>query len=487
MKGGSKLFPTESYALTDAMPALYTAHRDIILEMYNQHIVHSESRSDFNTAPHVAQWLSTPTVIMMLGALAESSNTNNKKIAFEHCILRLTDIGIAALDNPYSLPDWLIHSNFSSENTLCRIKLIHIRTGVRAFNKLDEHPELNDLKHVSLSLQTSRDHRIRTYLKDNQLIIVTTQYTWGLLFKIIALLPNFFPQLETKESLKDMLYAFGNQDYTTWIARYTAWLNTQDCIVNKRKYDLQKTLNTKRALAKRKAEQDICTHLSTIEQALRVLANHYELLEQSRLTLHALNTQEDDISTEFYDYLQKHAYIKAFAVEPPILRLHLEVPLQYYDVNVLKATLNNHRSKLHTDPFLNWLFTKTFIDRTYICYTETVAQIDFNNNRVRATDRTYLMHRLFPQPHLMAVDCWGTNEPFIVKALSEYNPIQAVEQIIASAANLNFADAFVVDHFIRYCYERQDAKTFQYCEDKQFYSINDLYAVYRKETPNETN
>jgi hypothetical protein len=50
-----------------------------------------------------------------------------------------------------------------------------------------------------------------------------------------------------------------------------------------------------------------------------------------------------------------------------------------------------------------------------------------------------------PQPHWHYYGCWGNNKTPITQALRNENYIGAIEQLIASAKNLNWADPPVID------------------------------------------
>lgn len=414
----------------------------------------------------------------------------NELIRFQHISVQYTGAAIERVKTEQRLPSDL--DNFISTPTPTEpcIKIVHINRGVTMFKELDALPNLKEHKALSLTLQENPNHKIRCYteLQQNGVMIVTSEYTWELLRKLIACIPILFPQFDIPEEVLDLMALFGGNDFDKWNTAFQNWISQQNFEDTKLQQDLRylstyhqtSQLNTKHQ-HKVDLEHDIQNYLMT-------LGNLYKNLET--VTFEINNLEQIDIkeNNELYNYIKKHPYLKQVSLyNNNILRFIIQAPFKYYDTDALKAYYKKTDSIITSNNNIARLFNDVFLEREYTLITECPIKFKLDNCTV-SVDRDISDTGLYiPQPHLIGHSCFGSNGPAITKALGQHDYIFAIEQVVASVQNINFTDTTVLRTLIDYIKAYQTRPTLVEQKTGKILSIQDLYNKYKKEDSNETN
>jgi hypothetical protein len=331
------------------------------------------------------------------------------------------------------------------------IKITTIKRGASIFPVLDDIIGVKEHKNISLALQEHKNHKVRCYLSERTLLVVTSEYNADTDRKIVALLPVIFPEQFGKlpAPMNELLNYLGKNDYTAWRAGMISWIDNFDLIKQK----FVELINNKTKNHIISLQRSLSSTRNDISNYLKTLGDLYgkETDFIKRLAIYE-NTPEEE-GADFYEYLKKHRFIKNFDIKNNNLYLDIITPLEFYDDTVLKAYYKSSKSIITEDNKIAQLFDEVFLKGKYQIYTCTKVRIDLGNNiytKWNPDDSLMFAIRCnaIPHPHIMEMGCWGNNGAPIVKALSQQEYIPAIEQIVAATKNINWTDTTVVGRFI---------------------------------------
>lgn len=471
------MFPTNSEQSFNYNPPIYTEHFHLFNDIFNDQI---RLRSVTTRNTH---WFLDSSFIMMVCALLFKNSNNYINFEFKKQVYSNTEID--DFKNSDLVPNFLAKENFNNNNCPT-IKLIYISRGMAFFNYLDSIKELEDIKIISSNIQMNRFHRIRIYNRgENNIICITSGYTWEVLRKLIALFPIFFPNFPMTPLVKELLKLFGVGNYSKWLEAYTIWFNNLELHKEKIKEIFNKVFNSNREEKINTMNNQTNTINLRIEEKLRNLGDLYRQHEELQKVIIAYETLPVQNLEAFYNYITNHKFVKHIKTHNDKLIINFVCPLIYYDIDVLKTFYNNPTNDIHQYQFSSKLFEEVFIKQKYIIYTETVLMFGKNQNTVTRADHTYLTRSAPAHPHIMILNCFGGNATYITEALAKEDYILAFEQIISSLCNINFLD---VSAFKQLCQliELNFSRTQPFIEEvstKTLFSIEEITAqIWKNET-----
>lgn len=410
------------------------------------------------------------------------------KIKFEHKRVQYTLQQINDAHNGL-IPTDFLRSYYSPEEFQPLVRFLHITKGVTIFKELPNCERLTEVKNLSMMLQASSTHKIRVYqnIRQHELLIVTSEYSWELLRKVIALIPLVFPQLNLPNDIIPILSAFGASNFERWYLALTKWLYQHDFMTEKIRKAVAEIVNQQRNSQITSYRDMQATLERQINEALESLGIKYSSLENAIQQLNSLLMSPEQSSDELYQYLKNHQSIKSIDASGSYMYLNIVTPLRYYDLDALKIYYKSSRSTLTSKPKLARLFDEIFFKNKYTLYTETACYIDFSRNIAQTDqDATHLQNQLVKQPHIMSYRCWGNNGREITKLLGKGDYIMAIEQIVAATQNINFVDSTVFEYFIDYMLKDGHRKLSIKDTEGNMLSAYDIFKKYEQEEKNET-
>lgn len=407
---------------------------------------------------------------------------------FEQSLLICTQDDITALKTQDRIPGLIKESNhvmpYNPEN-IGFILVISNKFNQQLFPALDKIKP--DEKAISMILQESIHHRVRVYRETNGYCyrILTNKWSWDMARKLIALMPRLFPHLQVSEEIHDLCKLFGGTDFEVWQNAYNAWITkvkpptkiiNRDEIEQLFKYVLTKqTANLANLL--KKIESDIHTYERTLTSLYRNAQDCKEkIYYQKNKTL---------INDELIEYLQKNQAIVKCRPDPASgeLQLLIRTALNYYDQKAFDANANNPRSDLNKNPEKGLLFKAIYSSTPVLeLWTDIWCRIRIAEAICERAPIT--SYKLLPQPHIHAANCWGDNRSYIEKALIHGEYINAIEQIIAAAKNLNWFDGTIINWLLNaVSSEYANRKTFKIIGTNTFLNYKEAIAyLQNKET-----
>jgi hypothetical protein len=354
------------------------------------------------------------------------------------------------LKNENITPDYMGNNGYYSyrKGKQPGFRVIEIqKNSQRLFPYLDTLKK--DEKPISMALQESVNHRVRVY-KYNQndqeyYTIVCNMWTWDMARKLIALFPKLYTGFEVPEEVEPIFALFGTNKFDEWCSAYNTWVQSLHLLDEIKKAKLSKLINLNKDRQISNIESTIEDLNAKIDNYLADVASKCKTRQQYQQQLIGLrNMQELDVD-DFFTYLQKNKSIERYIVEDNTLTLIIRTAWNYYDEAMFAAIINNPRAKINEYSALSRLFKKIYTPTPrFELWTDTAVNIDFVNYKFSKSDAGHC--KLFPQTHIHNYNCWGGNAALIQKSLGNRDYITMIEQMIAAAKNINWADGIVTGH-----------------------------------------
>ena len=179
-----------------------------------------------------------------------------------------------------------------------------------------------------------------------------------------------------------------------------------------------------------------------------------------------MKIRESDGENELLDYCLAHRNIDLICADESAFSFRVCTRLAYFDEDIAKRVIENGRSFLYcnydtpytggqiTPEEMRLLMTEVFLNQSLSL--RVCAAYSFRESDVRplgghsypdSVTRTHL-----PNPHIDRYSCMGDHIRHIEGCLKNGDYVGAMEQCIASAGSLNFADTTVMHEFIRKIY-----------------------------------
>ncbi len=252
---------------------------------------------------------------------------------------------------------------------------------------------------------------------------------------------------------EEALQAIANRyDFRT--ARITALLKGFES-----RYEKIQLNNAKREL------QSIMSDLASLEERIGDYLRRKRDVDAKLLGLE-MKIREAGEDNEFLEYCLSHKNIDIIGVSDSTISFRVCTRLAYFDEDVAKRIIENDRSLLYrnydnqfsggqiTPEEMKLLMTEVFLNQTlsmrvcaaYSISESNVSPIGGHSYPARIT-KTHM-----PNPHIDRYRCMGNHIRHIESCLMNGDYIAAVEQCVASAGSLNFADTTVMNDFVRKVY-----------------------------------
>lgn len=164
----------------------------------------------------------------------------------------------------------------------------------------------------------------------------------------------------------------------------------------------------------------------------------------------------DGDDSEIMDYFLRNKNLTLIDSSGANVDFIVRAKLEYYDPEMAERAVNNKSSLLYTrgrgvsKEDREKLFRAIFIDNKI--YVNVCAAFQLSINGGVNTRGHYSFGEEFnncmPHPHIDEYNCMGDYVKIVNELMQRHDYIMALEQCIASARSLNFADGTVLGHFI---------------------------------------
>lgn len=147
--------------------------------------------------------------------------------------------------------------------------------------------------------------------------------------------------------------------------------------------------------------------------------------------------------------------------------LTYDAPLIYYDEDILNTLINSSNFTGKQRKILTAIKTKQ-----YRLWSSCNILLDLNTVKMStySKEKTY-----FPHPHIEKYGCFGTHNAALQQWVSSKNYIGMIDQVTATAINLNFADGTVVTNMLRDLMSSfESTKTWEVVETGEMISTREL-------------
>ncbi len=468
------MFPASSLSRND-MPITPTAAND-----FANYAVDKITQRRFHSSPYMndTSWIANWQIHLMLAILHDYT----QDYYFMLRSLSPTITEIAGLD---------LRIEFAASNE--RINIVHVtKNAHRVFNRLGVEYNNFELKGVSLSLQNDAKHTIRVYQKDDKITVFTTDMNWTITRRLIALYPILF-SIEMPDNIKEIFKAFGGSDYNVWYALMTAHYKTLNLHLIAMEKELTKYFAQTVTQVQNKLQNRTDTYKTNIEDYTKSIAQAYQDLRKAEAEIAYLILNPKTQGEDEKQFLLNNRQITAIRTlkygSQTFLQLNIIAPLIHYDADALGTLLKSSSHKLNgTAERIKPLF-EGMREGRFIMNVENVVSIDHRgDNRPHAESRDgdwgrYFQTNFPANPHLERFNCWGSNEPHIMKAIKNNDLIGAVSQMIGAVYNLNVLDSTVFNHFLDKIKDIHDSsQNTSQCildmKDNQHYTIREAVKRY---------
>lgn len=351
-----------------------------------------------------------------------------------------------------------------------------------------------ELKTYSLGLQRSSQHKIRVVKPSNSTVIIYTNvWNYELAYKIMALIPKFFPAYYNmpERGAIDIIKAICNLNIVNFVQTIRFWEDTTKFHQQTNKTLLAQWVKTTYQNTLNKLQKDLNQIKESITQNERILEGYYQTLQIYLEQRHALEAQSDNSENinEIQNYLDSNKSLIYYGWEDNKLNLQIKSTLEYIDIEAAKKIINRWDPTFPaTLIFKALLFNPKFENYHLIVFGD--VYLTLSPPKVVASSRNIAANCL-PSPHLFQYNCWGNNKNIILDALAKGDIILAIEQVIAATKHLNILDSTVVNSFTEYIRSHytnnSGAKFIINAETDETYTCREFLDIINKEEQNETN
>lgn len=374
---------------------------------------------------------------------------------------------------------------------------IAIRRIVKGAAYLKDQPfDDIELKTYSLGLQRSSQHKIRVVKPSNSTVIIYTNvWNYELAYKIMALIPKFFPIYYNmpERAAIDVIKAIYNLNTATFVRTIHFWEDTTKFHQQTNKTLLAQWVKTTYQNTLNNLQRELNQVKDSIRRNENELEIHYQTVQMYLEKKHALEAQNDSDNSEnineIQNYLDNNKSLIYYGWENDKLNLQIKSTLEYIDVEAAKKVISRWDPTFSVTLILKaLLFNPKFENYHLIVFGE--VHLTLSPPKVAAVSRNIAANCL-PSPHLFYYNCWGNNKNIILNALAKGDIILAIEQVIAATKHLNILDSTVVNSFIDYIRthytNNSGAKFIINTETDETYTCREFLNIINKEEQNETN
>ena len=182
--------------------------------------------------------------------------------------------------------------------------------------------------------------------------------------------------------------------------------------------------------------------------------------------------EEKGESSDILDYFIANKNLHLCDVSGSCITFVVTGNMEYFEEDIVESVLENKRSFIYSysdysdygisKEDMGLLIKKVFLDKEIklrVCaayqldissdvHTRTLSSVTDDDTRLSKFG-TYV-----PNPHIERYSCMGDYQYVVNECLSDGDYIQALEQCVASAISLNFADSTVMEFFMEKLYRR---------------------------------
>jgi len=318
-------------------------------------------------------------------------------------------------------------------------------------NLLTQHPAEQMNVRNALVVSNNQNSPPMLIVNKNAIVVLTKKYTPLLLLNLIAMLPYLMKDLfkNAKYPVPNRIFhALGNRNWEAWLKNLLDWgMPIVDVHIERQRTE---TIRNYFSSFKTNGLEGL---EARIREAKRLQTDYMEeyrkALKRERDAMEAyreLSLYERDL-TETVDYwLKKKEIVQATLNDRGSITMLVRTPVTNYDEDELRQYLSTKvENDLNKSGQRRNFFTRLFIERTHTLWFSAKVVLDCANRTItRDTSGNDRFFNAIPNTHIDQYDCWGNNKPYILQAIEEMRYETAIEQIIASVANLNFSDPTVI-------------------------------------------
>lgn len=326
---------------------------------------------------------------------------------------------------------------------------------------------LEDLKHISLGLPSSRAQHIRVYQPQaNTILILTNKTPTPLLMrKVFAVVPILFPTEFEKTGLPAELFYNVLAAKETWEESFKTWLHEHDILGAMKLKDLLKTIEAITVEEKRGLQERYDQLQQEISRTQNLLRTSFRERRETGARLLLVNQEQSKGLEDFLEFVQKNNTIKDmfFDSENQGLVFVISAPVGS-DNEILEIMLNNNSD--FCSKHLMKVLEVVFLEGKYTMFFKSAIGFDLTRKTVQRIHQGGRadVESIFgiENPHLKHFNCWGSNLDYIEEALHDRNYLQAIAIAQDAVGCLAWDDSVVVERFVTDMEEWYDSETDDY-------------------------
>lgn len=375
-------------------------------------------------------------------------------------------------------------------------------------HNIDLPAEYEECQMASRYLSDAVPESVKVYVdKQNDSAVIYTASSSKLsenFDRIAHIIFLLFPNIVSRDEVQDANSDAGKLIHALISCDYDAFY----LIINRLLDEIEPTID-KDQIAKSfaiVANAAVDARIKKEEEAVRIASNRVEELNNSlqnafkeaythkkelqMLLDNKTDPQCDETLKSMIDMFQGYDCLDLESVQPDgSIYYFITTRLEFYDPDIFERIAGNKSSWVWTYSFLAPLLIAIFKDEKYSINTVSRWRMEYPYSLKIVSHSRFgsKANNAMPHPHLDSYGCEGNNAGSINALLRDGNMLCAVEQSIASAKNLNFADSIVCRSFAQYLASNLDRKFIIDNETKEFLSAREaIFKLTGKEYGNGT-
>jgi hypothetical protein len=361
------------------------------------------------------------------------------------------------------------------------IDIHYIKKGHDVLKYYHTHYADKEIPGISTLLTVDRYHKICVIRGETgKITIISTRWDDMMLFKVMGLLPVFFPDIKTVVDSDPTIYAILKAFFDNDPESIKTIINNtiKDFIAGQYKRNINKlftTLDTQKGKVIKQLETNITAIQQTIDSYHQELSAKYEELEQTRRNLTGYVTNPFTIDQNLRPFLEKSTTIKILKVigDNNLVQTQFTTPIMNWnkqDVEMyFKYNAHDHETYLNNPGWFAEIMKKIFIDEEYQVLCTTVVNMPILNQRnaedIFATERS--PEGTYGNPHFTDFNCYRSSRGAYLKAVIANDYVRAFSIIMAATATLVFTDSAVIRHMAEHMKEHGSAYNKQIVRNMQ--------------------
>jgi hypothetical protein len=351
------------------------------------------------------------------------------------------------------------------------IDIYYIKKGHDALKYYHAQHADKEIPGISTLLTVDRYHKINVIRgTSGKITILSTRWDEMMMFKVIGLLPVFFPDIkkvvDTNPAIYAILKAFFDNDPESIKTIANDTMKNFIAMLAKRNINkLFTTLDSQKNKVIKQLESSITAIQQTIDSYHQELSAKYEELEDTRRSLADYVVNPFTIDPNLRSFLEKSTTIKILKVidNNNIVQTQFTTPIMNWnkqDVEMyFKHDPRTQETYLNNPDWFAEIMKKIFIDEEYQILCTTVVDMPMINQRnaddVFATEHS--PEGTYGNPHFTDFNCYRASRGAYIKAIVANDYVRAFSIILAATATLVFTDSAVIRHMAEHMKEHGSA------------------------------